>query len=140
MNITGIPFVAHLGITEAPAEGSLRLPYTTTLHNHLQTVHASAQFALAETASGACLQAAFPEWVGKVVPVLRDAQMKFSRPAQSDLTAQAGIADDERERFQAQLSRKGRSTITVDVEVRDAQDAITCRGSYTWSVQRINDA
>ncbi|MCK4671138.1 MAG: DUF4442 domain-containing protein [Candidatus Aegiribacteria sp.] len=42
------------------------------MQNHLQTIHASAQFTLAETASGEMLRIELPELVGKVVPIFRD--------------------------------------------------------------------
>jgi acyl-coenzyme A thioesterase PaaI-like protein len=85
MDVTKIPFVEKVGIIRA-TEGELELPFTETIQNHLQTIHASAQFALAETASGEILATSFPELVGKVIPVLKDSQMKFKKPANTTIS------------------------------------------------------
>ena len=76
MNVIEIPFVKKVGITQS-ANGELELPFSDETHNHLATMHASAQFTLAETASGEYLQTVFPDLVGKVIPVLRDASVKL---------------------------------------------------------------
>jgi acyl-coenzyme A thioesterase PaaI-like protein len=70
MDVTEIPFVEKVGITRS-TKGLLELPFNETIQNHLQTIHASAQFALAETASGEILQTIFPELVGKVAPAIQ---------------------------------------------------------------------
>jgi len=80
MNVIEIPFVKKTGITKNE-KGELELPFTTDTHNHLETMHASAQFTLAETASGEFLQTLLPDLVGKVIPVLREAKVKFKKPA-----------------------------------------------------------
>lgn len=113
------------------------LPAADALHNHLGTLHASAQFALAETASGDHLQGLFPELAGHVVPLLRGAEVRFRRPAKGAVYAVGSVAEVARERFIAQLQRKGRASICVEVEVRDADGAVTCGGSYDWYVQTL---
>ena len=75
MNLTEIPFVKEVGIQKS-ADGNLGLQFSERVFNHLQTIHASAQFALAETASGEALLALFPDLVDKVIPVLRDSQIR----------------------------------------------------------------
>lgn len=60
MHISQIPFVKHVGI-EKEEEGGLKLEPADKVQNHMQTVHASAQFTLAETQSGFTLQKCFPE-------------------------------------------------------------------------------
>lgn len=136
MEVTGIPFVAHVGI-ERCEDGELSLPFTAAVRNHLATVHASAQFALAETASGDCLQRRFPDLGERVVAVLRDAQVKFKRPARSRVRASADIEPDPALRFRQEFDRRGRAIVTVEVALRDELGAVTCVGSYRWFVQAI---
>ena len=95
MNVTEIPFVKKVGITQS-LNGELELPFTDETHNHLETMHASAQFTLAETASGEYLQTLFPDLVGKVIPVLRDASIKFKKPAVKTIIAYPSISDESR--------------------------------------------
>jgi len=137
MNVLEIPFVKKVGI-EKSNDGSLHLQFKKNVHNHLQSIHASAQFTLAETASGEILQIAFPELVGKVVPVLRDSQIKFRKPALKSITAFPTISSEAEQKFKEQLSKKGRASISVNVEVKDSDGTKTSTGVFNWFVQQIN--
>jgi hypothetical protein len=110
MNILDIPFVKTVGLTKA-ADGSLMLAMSPAVANHLNTMHASAQFMLAETASGQLLIESYPEVVGKTVPVLREAQIKFKRPAESTVTAHAEVSAEVSAAFLEQFARRWRSMI-----------------------------
>lgn len=136
MDVIEIPFVKKVGITKS-ANGELELPFTKETHNHLETMHASAQFTLAETASGEFLQTLFPELVGKVIPVLREATVKFKKPAVKNIIAYPSMSDETREKFNTQFSKKGRASICVDVEVKDIEGTVTSVASYNWFVQKI---
>ncbi len=137
MNVIEIPFVKKVGITQS-SKGELKLPFTNETHNHLQTMHASAQFTLAETASGEYLQTLFPELVGKVIPVLRDASVKFKKPAVKTIIAYPSISDESLEKFNSQFAKKGRASIAVDVEVKDIDNTVTCIATYNWFVQKLD--
>lgn len=136
MDVLNIPFVSKVGITRTP-EGTLQLPFDESVQNHLQTVHASAQFALAENASGEILQTLFPELVGKAVPVMRDSQIKFRRPANTTLIAHTSVEKEEVDKFRAQFERKGRSAIAVNVELKGANDEVVCTALFNWFVQGV---
>jgi acyl-coenzyme A thioesterase PaaI-like protein len=98
MDVTNIPFAKHIGI-EYKEEGMLKLDATEVVQNHIQSIHASAQFTLAETQSGLHLQLSFPELVGKVVGVLRGATVKYKNPATTAIYAIANIEEKEKEKF-----------------------------------------
>ena len=136
MNVIEIPFVKKVGITKTK-NNELELAFTEDNHNHLETMHASAQFTLAETASGDFLQILFPELVGKVVPVLRDATVKFKKPAVKKVIACPSISDEAREKFDTHYLKKGRASISVDVEIKDIENTVTCIATYNWFVQKI---
>lgn len=136
MNVIEIPFVKKVGITKTQ-NNELALPFTSDTHNHLETIHASAQFTLAETASGEYLQTLFPNLVGKVIPVLRDANIKFKKSAIKNIIAYPSVTDEVTEKFNTQFAKKGRASITVDVRVKDIEETITCIASFNWFVQKI---
>lgn len=136
MDVLTIPFVEKVGITRS-SDGILELSFDDSISNHIETIHAGAQFVLAETASGDMLLRLFPELIGKAAPLLRDSQIKFKKPAKQTISAYCSVTENAVSKFQEQFARKGRSTILIDVEIRDAGDIVTATGTYNWFVQRI---
>jgi hypothetical protein len=68
---------------------------------------------------------------------LRKGEVKFKRPAISKICAHGQIITEEIERVEQQLERKGRSSITVAVNVLDEDGTITMSGNYEWFVQKM---
>jgi len=104
LKATDIPFVKHIGIEEQNNE--LSLDFKNDVLNHIKTIHASAQFTLAETQSGIHLQRLFPELEGKVLPVLRDAQIKYKKPAQEKIIAFSSTDEEALMKFKSQFEKK----------------------------------
>ena len=136
MEILDIPFVKKVGI-DKNQDGNLTLSFVASNQNHLQTMHASALFALAETASGEALLAQFPHLSGKVAPVLRDSNIKFKRPATNGVTAYSSITDESAVKFESQFGKKGRSSIKVDVVIKDIDSNVVFTGEFNWFLQGI---
>ncbi len=138
MEITDIPFHKLLELKKSSDSGDvLELTFEENKQNHIGTFHASCQFALAEATSGLALQQAFPQLEGLVLPILRKADVKFKRPAESDLSAHAFIDQNQKELFLGKMESKGRATISVSVEVKDQQKIVTMSGLYQWYIQMI---
>ena len=136
MDVLKIPFVNKVGLNKN-SNGVLELPNEPEIQNHLQSIHAGAQFTLAETASGELLQTLFPELAENVIPVLRDAQIKFKYPAQKTITAHPSIPEEKSIEFKNQLLQKGRALIEVNVVVKDVEGVVTCSGVFNWFIQKI---
>jgi acyl-coenzyme A thioesterase PaaI-like protein len=138
MKVSEIPFNTHLGIeeTDPSLPAQLMLRYRSEVTNHLGTVHAAAQFALAEATSGQLLLERFAEQSSQHIAVLRKSEIKFRNPASSDLRATASADTDELESFEQRLSQRGRALLGVSVVVKDASDEEVMRGRFDWFVQR----
>ena len=138
MDVTQIPFNKFIEISPSDTNDHvLVLAFKEHMKNHLGFFHASAQFALAEACSGLSLQKQFPHLANSVLPVLRKSEIKFKKPAESDIQAHAGISDESKTKAEDQLEKKGRAIITVPVEVVDQNGTVTMVGSYEWFVQKI---
>lgn len=105
--------------------------------NHVDSVHAAAQFALAETSSGYFLTQKFPHLVNKVIPLLRESKVKFKSLATSKLTPYPECDNKTLEKFEEQFQKKQRATITIKVDLKDGNEKITCSGEFTWYIQII---
>ena len=135
MRVTDIALVGLVGIKQDGDE--LSLEYKGDILNHVKTIHASAQFTLAETQSGLYLQNIFPELEGKVVPLLRDSKVKYKKPALKKIVAYASANDENICKFKEQLLKKGRASIEVNVDVKDIDGICTAQATFTWFVQKI---
>lgn len=139
MEITNIPFHKLLNIEKSSdSEDVLALTFAENKQNHIGTFHASAQFTLAEATSGLALQHAFPQLENVVVPILRKADAKFKKPAESNISAHASIDQAEKELFLKRFEAKGRGSISVTVEVRDSNGVVTMSATYHWYIQKIS--
>lgn len=134
MEITDVPFAKTIGLAKSES-GRLNLAYGDGILNHVNTIAAAAQFSLAELASGDYLQTLFPELIGKVLPVLRDSRLKYKKPAGSTITAHVRASDKDVAKFNRQLAKKGRALITIDVDIKDAEESVTSSGSFVWYIQ-----
>jgi acyl-coenzyme A thioesterase PaaI-like protein len=136
---TDLALNRHLGIVAAPAgtEHLLEMPFTPALRNHLGTVHAAAQFALAEAASAECLQRHFGTAVGEVFAVVRGVEVKYRKPATGDLlafgTPDAGTAAG----LVAELAARGRASAVILIDLKDRTGTLTFHGKFDWFISRV---
>ena len=135
MEVSNMSFVKHLGIKEEKKE--LFLAPALELENHIGTIHASAQFTLAETASGLFLQEEFSDIKREVLPLLRSSAVKYKSPATSRLKAVATVSDEIKEKFKEQFFKRGRAIIVVEVKLLDSDEVVTMVGEFVWFVQRL---
>ena len=131
-----VPLVRHLGIEEKD-EKTLKLACHTPVQNHIGTIHAAAQFALAATQSGLYLSSVFPQYKGKFLPLLRSSSVKYKHPASSEIYAVALAKDEDLKKFETQFIKKGRATISVEVKVIDIDGVVTMQGEFNWFVQKL---
>lgn len=128
-----------IGIRGAPAgaEHVLEMPLASAVLNHLGTVHAAAQFALAEAASAELLLRLFAGMRGEVVAVVRSASVKYRKPAQSLLKAFARLVDqDSIESLREQVARRGHGTVNVRVELMSEDGRNSFIGEFGWHMAK----
>ncbi len=142
MHVTELAINKTLGMQLAPPGNGhiLEMPETPLLLNHVGTVHASVQFALAEASSGEFLLRHLGEAQREVFAVLRTSDVKFRKPAHGVLRASARFADGTADTLSAELTARGRALISLLVEVADAQGVVTMTGRYDWFLQRQTNA
>lgn len=135
---TDLAFSQALGMTAAPAGAPhlLEMPLTPLVANHVGTMHAAAQFALAEAASAACLQRDFPELDGKVFAVVRGVQVKYRHPARGPLRAFGTPDEFTLQHLVSDLSTRTRTAATVRVELKDPEDRVTFAATFEWFIAR----
>lgn len=136
-SVIELPFNTFLGIEKAsdPAQ-LLRLPAGAQYLNHLGTVHASAQLALAEASSGEFLLRALGSASG-VIPVVRRLESKFRKPANGAVTSTVTTPPETLEQLRVDLAAKGRAVAGIAVELHDESGAHTLSATVEWFITKV---
>src|SRR6185369_16163353 len=115
MHVTDLAINKTLGMQLASAGNGhiLEMPESPLLLNHVGTVHASVQFALAEASSGEFLLRHLGEAQSQIFAVLRTSEVKFRTPAHGALRASARLADGVAESLSTELSSRGGALASV---------------------------
>lgn len=139
MRPTDLAFNQLLGIRDAPAGAAhlLELPFTAAVQNHLGTMHAAAQFALAEAASAECLQRHYGALAGKVFAVVRGVEVKYRRPAAGDLLAFGAPDEATQAGLLAGLASRGRSGAVILIDLKDRTGTLTFHGKFDWFISSV---
>lgn len=139
-SVTTLPFNRHVGIQKSStSEGLLELPSGEQFLNHIGTVHAGAQLALAEACSGEFLLNAFADERG-IVPVVRRVEAKFKKPANGRVTAKVNTLLTVIDQSLADLAVKGRCLLTVHVDVYDEQGQHSLSSKFEWFVAKTPES
>jgi hypothetical protein len=138
MDINEIPFNQFLGIKKSPGNGPhlLELDDLPAYRNHLGTVHAGVQMALAEAASAEYLLRKFQGADAGVLAVVRRVQAKFKNLVTGKVFATVDCAAEELARFSAALDAKGKALVSVGVDISDAAGVVAMTSVIEWFIQR----
>lgn len=125
-----------LGIIDAPvgAEHLLELPLSPLVQNHLGTIHAAAQFALAEAAAAERLRRDYSNHAKEGLVVVRGVSVKYRGPATGQLLAYAHVDAGTAQHLLKDLATRSRTIATVLVELKDRSGALTFAGSFAWFI------
>jgi acyl-coenzyme A thioesterase PaaI-like protein len=135
MNILEIPFNKLIEISASENDTFLvQLKNDTKYTNHLGTVHAAAQFALAEAAGGEFLVRAFPDLVHSIIPVVRGVEAKFKKPATGQLSAKAQFVETDAPTIRETLLSKKRVSLKLQVELYDQNNQVVFTAVFDWFV------
>lgn len=140
MDVTQIPFNHFLGIQKAAgATHLLELGDLPSYTNHLGTVHASVQLALAEASSGEFLLRTLPEFGNQVLAVVRRVEAKFKNPMRGRVFARAATTEADLKQSAEVLTAKGRAILPVTIEIVDTEGVVGLIATFEWFSQKQSD-
>ena len=113
MHATDVAINQALGMQLVPPDKAhiLEKPETALHLNHVGTVHASVQFALAEASSGEFLLRFLGDAQSEVFAVLRTSEVKFRKPAHGTLRASTRFTDDVANTLSTESAARGRALV-----------------------------
>lgn len=135
MDVTQLPFNKLIGIRHsADPEYLLMLDDNQDYHNHLGTVHASAEFALAEATSGHFLFHEFGEFE-RIIPVVRKSEIRFRKPAKGQVFSKAHLAPTTiKEEVEQMLADRRRVSLPVEVSLFDETYTVIMKAVFEWVI------
>jgi thioesterase domain-containing protein len=130
--VRDFPFVERAGLELLHVERGravLRLPFEPNI-NHVGMIYAGALFTVAEVPGGVLFLSAFD--VSRFYPIVGDLQIRFLRPAMTDVTVDARMSEDEIARVTGDLEDQGKAKYVLAQEVVDAQGQVVATTSATY--------
>jgi acyl-coenzyme A thioesterase PaaI-like protein len=132
----GVPFNRLLGIQAVSAEPErveLQLPAKPEHQNHVGTVHAAAQYALGEAASGAMMLTAFGNLLAEgIIPLATQASIKYRAPGEGDLKGVATLAEAVQTETKEKLAQSGKVRFSVEVQMLNHADKVVSEMTIEW--------
>jgi hypothetical protein len=138
MDILSIPYHRYLSIKKHVGEEYIfETEEKPEYLNHLGTIHACYQLALAEATSGEFLLRQFDELKSDVIPVVRKTEAKYHRPSNGNLYSKASFECTDKDAVLLELAAKSRTVVKVKVEIFDSKNNKTLTVIFDWFITKI---
>lgn len=128
-------FVTRMGLKAyrlAPRRVKLGLPLAGN-ENHIGTMYAGALFTVAEIPGGALYLTTFD--VEKFYPVLKAMNIRFRRPAASDVTVEVALNKAEAARITAEAKSRGKAEFILNAAVQDVAGDIVAETEGVYQLR-----
>ena len=131
-----IDFVKRCGLKAEQLEPGfvrLRMPLSGN-QNHIGTLYAGALFTLAEIPGGALFLTSFD--VQRFYPLIKEMNLRFRRPATSDITVEARLSDEEIARIQAEAEHNGKADYHLELQLCDASGEVVAQTRALYQLRK----
>ena len=105
--------------------------------NHVGMMYAGSLFTLGEIAGGAIHLTSFDG--SRLYPIVKEINIRFRRPAQTDVTMEVELSAEEASRIQAEALEKGKADYVLNLELKDADGEVVAIVGGTWQVRRFSE-
>lgn len=133
----GMTFVKNAGlVVEHLERGEVRclMPFKGN-GNHIGTLYAGALFTLAEIPGGALYLSSFD--TARFFPVVKALNLKFLKPAKSDVRVTAMLAAEEIDRIEQLAAETGKADFTLSLELKDAAGVVVAVSEGLYQLRRL---
>lgn len=133
MNATVGVKITDVGVGWATAECADSAPF----RNHLGTIHAGAQFLLAEAVSGAAFAGAMAQYMAEAVPLIEKMEVHYVGRAVGDLTARAEANPADLPAALAAYQAEGKTRLVLNVTVKDGEGKDVMQAVAHWYTRKM---
>ena len=103
--------------------------------NHVGMMYAGSLFTLGEIAGGAIHMVSVD--TTRLFPIVKEVNIRFRRPAVTDVTMEVELSAEEASRIQAEALEKGKADYVLNLELKDANGEVVSTVAGTWQARRI---
>jgi thioesterase domain-containing protein len=107
----------------------LQMPFKENV-NHVGTMYAGSLFTLGELMGGAIFIVSFD--MNKYYPIVKDVQIRYRRPALTDITVELSMSSDQVKQLTAALEEKGKADFPLELQLIDAGGEVVAIVQGTW--------
>jgi len=132
-----VPFAARTGVEVLEIDEryvKMRMPFAPNV-NHVGMMYAGALFTLAELPGGAIFATSFD--TSRYYPIVKDMQIRFRRPAMTDVTVEVRISAEQAQEIQARADRDGKTDYSWECELRDAGGEVVAISRNLYQLRKI---
>ena len=129
---SAIGIVKRMGLTVVAMKDryvKLQMPIKENI-NHVGTMYAGSLFTLGEIMGGAIFIASFD--MRKYYPLVKDVQIRYRRPATTDVTVELTMSEDQVKQITAALEEKGKADFSLELELVDANGEVVSIVQGIW--------
>ncbi len=101
--------------------------------NHIGIMYAGALFTLAEVPGGALYLTTFD--VSRYYPIVKEMNIRFRRPAATDITVELSISATRVKSIQAEAAARGKAEFTLETELKDTGGTVVALGRGIYQVR-----
>ncbi len=133
-----VPMNATVGVTiTAVGVGwaTGQCPDTAPYRNHIGSIHAGAQFLLAEAVSAAAFVGAFAQQFSGSTPLIEKLETAYVARAKGDLQARAEVVGDIAAAH-AEYEQHGKARLDVQVSVSDSEGKEVMQAKALWYIRK----
>jgi thioesterase domain-containing protein len=130
-----IPFIERTQIEVLelePGYTKIRMPFEPNI-NHVGMMYAGALFTLAELPGGAIFVSTFD--ATKFFPIVRDVQIKFLKPALTDITVEVRLSEEDAKEIAARAEADGKANYEWECELKDAEENVVAVSTNRYQMR-----
>lgn len=103
--------------------------------NHIGMMYAGSLFTIGEINGGIIHIASFD--VHKFVPIVKEINIRFRRPAVTDVTVEISMTKEEAEKIEKEAEEKGKADFTMDIDIKDANGEVVSIVHGIWQIRQM---
>ncbi|QKE64699.1 YiiD C-terminal domain-containing protein [Aquipseudomonas campi] len=131
-----IDFVKRSGLKAEllePGHVRLRMPLQGN-QNHIGSMYAGALFTLAEIPGGALFLTSFD--VQRFYPLIKEINLRFRRPASSDILVEASLSAEQIASIQDTAEREGKAEYRLELQLTDSNGEVVAISQALYQLRR----